>query len=281
VTGAPDTWLTEVIGRRVLSSDGTDVGRVADLSVRLGVPRPSVVRALVRRPRGEAHLLPAPAVRLVATHAEVSPGTDLAGLEVDARHLPLADDELLLARDVLDTQVVDLRGRHLSRVSDVRLRQVGDGLEVLAVDLGVPGLLRRLGLRVPGGRLELEWHHLHLTSPRGHVVQLNTDTAAFRRLDPSGLAELLSRLSTSRAVDVVRALEPARAAAALHHSHPRTGRRIVQGLSTAERSDLAAGASGDHARTIRRLGQHVSPLQARRYRRTEGWRVHRPPATGP
>lgn len=276
-----DLLLSEQIGRRLLTKDGHRLGRVADLTVRLGPDRPPVARVLVRS-RDVSALLP---------HDLLGPDlstdlTDLAGWAVDPRHLPLGHDELLLGRDVLDTQVVDLQGRHLSRVSDVLLHRAADGrLEVVAVDLGTAALLRRLGLGALGagtGVLGLEWKHLHLTSPRGHQVQLDADTAPFRRLDPRGLAELLARLSTASARDVVRAVQPDRAAAALHHSHPRTGRRIVEGLSGAEQRGLAAGASEEHARTLRRLGRRASPrVRPRpRYRRTEGWRVHRPTGGG-
>lgn len=247
-----DLLLTGEVGRRVTTS-GDRPGRVADLTVRLGPDRPPVLRALVRAGDATA-LVP---LGLVGQDRPL----DLSAWTVDPHRLPLAHDELLLARDVLDTQVVDLKGRRLSRVSDVLLRRdAGGGLEVVGVDLGTAGLLRRLGLGLLGagsGVLALDWRHLHLTSPRGHLVQLDTDAAPFRTLDPRGLAELLARLSTPRAIDVVRAVEPAHAEAALRHSHPRTRRRLVGSLTGVER-----------------------PAR-RRFRRTEGWRLHRPPGGGP
>ncbi|KRE96297.1 hypothetical protein ASG76_04520 [Nocardioides sp. Soil774] len=269
-----DLLLTDEVGRRVATAGGDRSGRVTDLTVRLRPDRPPVLRVLVRAGDVTA-LVPRDVV-------EQDRPLDLAAWGVDAHHLPLARDELLLARDVLDTQVVDLRGRRLSRVSDVLLRRdAGGGLEVVGVDLGTAGLLRRLGLGFVGrGVLALEWQHLHLTSPRGHLVQLDADAAPFRRLDPRGLAELLTRLSTPRALDVVRAVEPAHAAAALHQSHPRTGRRIVAGLSHAEQEGLVVEAADEHARTVRRLGRGGSPVARRRFRRTEGWRLHRPPGGG-
>ena len=273
------TLLSEEVGRRVTRGDGRPLGRLADLTVPLAPDRPRVRRLLVRTGRSTGYLLPASDVVRVADRLEVPAGADLAGLAVDPRRPPLAGDEVLLARDVMDTQVVDLGGHHLSRVSDVLLRWTDDGLEVDGVDLGVAGLLRRLGLgRLVGSSvLALDWSHLHLTSTRGHAVQLSADTARFRTLDAHGLAELLTRLSASRAADVIREVEPARAAAAIHHSHPRAGRRLVDALTSDEQARLVAGAADEHARTITRLGGPTSPVHHRRFRRTAGWRLHRPP----
>ena len=282
----PGTLLSHEVGRRVTSYDGSALGRVVDMTVSLGPDRPPVRRLLVRAGRSSGYLVPARDLEPVPDRRPgwvLRAGVDVAALRADPRHPPLEADEVLLARDVMDTQVVDLLGHHLSRVSDVLLEHPdADGdrhLEVVAVDLGTAGLLRRLGLgALAGGSVvALEWRHLHLTSTRGHAVQLTTDQAGFRRLDPHGLAELLTRLSTSRARDVIRAVDPAHAAAAIHHSHPHAGRRLVHALSGDERARLVAHAADEHARTITRLGRPTSPADQRRYRRTAGWRLHRPP----
>jgi hypothetical protein len=274
------------MGRRVTAYDGRALGRVVDMTVSLGPDRPPVRRLLVQAGRSSGYLVPALGLERVTDRQHgwvVRPGVDVDALRADPRHPLLEADEVLLARDVMDTQVVDLLGHHLSRVSDVLLDHgdaPGEGhLEVVAVDLGTAGLLRRLGLGPLAGAsvVALEWRHLHLTSTRGHAVQLTTDRAGFRRLDPHGLAELLTRLSTSRARDVIRAVDPARAAAAIHHSHPHMGRRLVHALTSDERARLVAHATDEHARTITRLGRSASPAHHRRYRRTAGWRLHRPP----
>ncbi len=60
----------------------------------------------------------------------------------------LDDDEILLVRDVLDTQIVDVVGQRLARVADVVLtRTADDRLELVGVEVGFGGVLRRLGLR--------------------------------------------------------------------------------------------------------------------------------------
>lgn len=149
-----------------------------------------------------------------------------------------------------------------------------------AVDLGAAGLVRRIGPRwLPAGppTVVVAWPDLHLTSRRGHQVQLSTETASFRRLDARGLAELFARLSPRKAADVVRALDPVRAVAALHRSHPHTGRRLFRALGPRERQRLREAVGGSQQATIAELDRRPPPLRGRRFLRTAGWRLHRPP----
>jgi sporulation protein YlmC with PRC-barrel domain len=273
--------LSDLRGLPVVAGTGRRVGRLADVTVRLGAERPRVHRLLVRDGRSTAYLVDAEDVVEIEADRIVI-GSDPEPVPSRPTQPPLQAAELLLARDVLDTQVVDLRGRRLSRVSEVLLgrRSSGD-LEVIGVDLGVAALLRRIGrrrgLHPPDAAALVAWPDLHLTSRRGHVTQLSADAAAFRRLDAHGLAALLARLSTPKAVDVIHATDPARSAAAIHHSHPHTGRRLVHALSPSDRRRLLASAERGHADTITELGRQGSPLRRHRFLRTAGWRLHRPP----
>jgi hypothetical protein len=179
----------------------------------------------------------------------------------------LEDRELLLARDVVDPQVVDLGGRRLSRVSDV---------------LMATGPSRARGDRCVGDRLKpvvVNWAELHLTSRRGHVVQLATATTAMHRFDASQLAELLPLLSTEKAADVVRTAHPAHSAAALHASHLELRRRLLNLLTPQELQRLVDAAPPALARLLADL--HASPAPTRRHLRTSGWRVRRPPKAPP
>jgi sporulation protein YlmC with PRC-barrel domain len=136
--------LSELVGRPVVAPDGRRVGKVADLTVGLGPPHPAVRRLLVRDRRRTAHLVGC-ADLAEDSSARVVLAADLDhAVRVDVARPRLDPGELLLAWDVLDTQVVDVRGHRLSRVSEVFLHRTGARLEVVAVDLGSAGLLRLL-----------------------------------------------------------------------------------------------------------------------------------------
>ena len=249
--------LSRQTGLPVVTAAGRPAGRLRDLTVRLESAHPTVHRLLVRGDHRTCWFVPWPEAMLTETGIRLTEGVDLTACAVDPGALPLESDELLLARDVLDTEVVDLEGHRLARVSDVLLlRRSDDLLEVVAVDVGLGALLRRTGLAVLARRsrpVGVDWGDLHLTSSRGHVVQLSTSTAGFRTLAAPDLAELLARLSAEKGADLLRTVGPERASAALAESHPFTEERLT-----------------------RALGRHRQGRRAR-FRRTEGWRVRRPP----
>ena len=282
--GYRSAGVSEPSPRAVRSSDGVRVGRVVDMTVLYDIAHPDVHRLGVGRGRRIRYLLPC---RLVQTYnaKEVRLPVDRMGLSAyaTAPDPNLEDRELLLAQDVLDTQVVDLVGRRLSRVSDVFIVAGHDGqFEVSGVDVGAGSLQRRMGFRRLEDRFRpvaMDWAELHLTSRRGHLVQLATADTALHRLDASELAELLPRLSADRAVDVVRTTHPAHSAAALHASHPELRRRLIHLLTPHELQRLLDAAPPALARLLAEL--HASPPPARRYLRTSGWSIRRPPKAPP
>lgn len=278
--------LSRETGQPVLTGDGTRVGKVVDMTVRLDVSHPLIHRLGIGSGRHLRHLVPWTLV-MAFDEREVRlnvPGPALDEYTVDDRDPALEDGELLLCRDVLDTEVVDLAGRRLSRVSDVFVVHRPDSrLEVAAVDVGVGSLLRRMGLGPVGSFLEpvaVDWDDLHLTSGRGHVVQLATATTGMHRLDDRGLAELLARLSTGKATDVIRTLGPARSARALHESHPVLRRRLLHSLTADEAQEVIDAAPPSAAGHLAET-RHPSNAPRRRLLRTAGWRVHRPPGHPP
>ncbi|HEY2762755.1 MAG TPA: hypothetical protein VGJ13_01860, partial [Pseudonocardiaceae bacterium] len=200
---------------------------------------------------------------------------------VQSGHLPLEDDELLLGRDVLDTQIVDVVGHRLSRVSDVLLGRLSDGrLEVAAVDVGFRAVLRRLGLRWLSEQFverAVDWRDLHLTSARGHDIHLATTAAAVHRLDADDLAELLTRLDLDSAAKVIKTVGPERAAGAVMRTRPEVGSRLLGALAPGDAVRVIDEMSQESDERYRRvLGSGTSGTR-RRFARLGGWRLHRPP----
>lgn len=274
-------WLSQETGQTVLAADGSLVGHVVDLSVRLdGHTGPRFVsRIMVQRRRAPAFLLPwTVIVDLGHSTVVLSDGFDPA--THSAAHA-LADDEILLVRDVLDTQIVDVVGRRLARVADVVLvRTAYAHLELVGVEVGFGGVLRRLGLtRVATHMADdvVAWAELHLTSERGHTVQLNTPLSAVHHLDESGLAALVDRLDTESAAEVLAITDPVVAAHVVNAADPLVGERVLRAMADDDVADIVGAMPAEHAGRWRAQLGRAPAFLGRRFLRSQVWprRRHR------
>jgi hypothetical protein len=273
------TTLTGLTGAPVCSNDGARWGQVADLTIRLGAEPPAVEHVLVDAGRGTRYLVPLAAVfGWPEPSFRVDGGPHEAWL-VRGDTPALQEDEILLGRDVLDTQIVDLSGQRVTRVSDIRLTWARDGsLVVDSLEVGLGAVLRRLGLKALAARLPLATLGLtdvHLTSARGHEVQLLTPSSAVHAANAVDLAHLLGRLEVAKAVDVIRSVGPERTADALATSQPIVGDRLVRAMppdvAVEVQRQLPTGADRTHPHLFGSTGP-----RGRRARRLAGWRTHRP-----
>jgi sporulation protein YlmC with PRC-barrel domain len=222
--------LSDLIRSDVVSSSDQRWGRLADVSVHLDRPGGATVDRLFIRHRG-VHLVTSCGEIDLATLATgtIRLLTDESPRAADHDRRPLAEDELLLRRDVLDTQIIDVKGSRVSRVGDVLLAVTDRRVTAVAVEVGGGSLIRRLGLRrLADARREqaVDWQDLHLTSDRGHLVQCRTTAALVHRLDAEQLAELVARLPSQHAVEILATVPPERAGRALELSHPHVRSRF-------------------------------------------------------
>lgn len=235
-------YLSRLLGVALFGSAGTRVGRFHDLVARLTqADTPIVTGGLVRRGRAELFLPVEQLSRLIPSGAHLS--TVQPNLTPFARRA----GEVLLGRDVMDSQVIDLRAPRIVRVNDVLIEQEGDEWRVTGVDIGMGALLRRLLPRAVRPRLaarQLAWNELELfagdvpggtVSPdHGRLAQLHpadiariADAAAARQateiiaaLDDDRAADTMEEMIDAKQADVIEQLDPARAADILEHMAP-------------------------------------------------------------
>lgn len=159
-------------------------------------------------------------------------GVTVADGEVVLSGEPPDRDLVWLRRAVLDRQVIDTAGWRVTRVADLLLH-VGDvAIEVVAVDLSLAGVLRRLGLRRLATRLRAHAvapRDVHLPHAAGAGLTLPVARAALHDLEAEAAAALLARLPVhvTHASDVHEQRPDVRAALA-RHVRRRTGRRRHQ-----------------------------------------------------
>lgn len=235
-----DLWLSEARGLAVLTADGRTAGRLVDVAASRWDDHPRISQLVFSRRREE--------LRRAAWSEVAAFGPDGAHLRPQAVIEPGAppEQDLLLCRDVLDAQVVDVAGKRVRRVSDVRLHRTADDLRVAGVDTGWRSIARRLGLPAGrGGATGIDWADVHLTGTHG--LRLGTRVAALRRLSPAQLSELVARLPPAHGADVLEAVGREHAASALSAARPRLGGKLVQAIEPEAAGEILTAMPIDDA----------------------------------
>jgi CBS domain-containing protein/sporulation protein YlmC with PRC-barrel domain len=248
--------LTELLGVPVYDSVGVRVGRVREVAL---CPQedPARVSAFVVRTANGDRLLPAAAV--AAARDVVHASTLESDWAVYAGHQGL----LLLGRDLLDQQIIDVHGRKVVRVNDVDLNEERENhhvvLRVGAVDVGSRGAVRRLlkGLmpvyplrrllaRIPEKAIPWEFVDLIETDP-ARRVKLKISHERLARLHPADLADIVEDLTPAEREAVFETLDDETAAEALEEVEPKVQQAIIRSLNSDRAADIVEEMDPDAA----------------------------------
>ncbi len=176
-----------------------------------------------------------------------------------AEPAPPERDSLYLVADLLDKQIVDVDGRKVVRINDLEIAHAGDSLRVVAADVGVAGLLRRLGLKSFGKRFTpaiyrrvprsmIAWDSVApIRDTNPSQVSLAVSESKLSRLHPSELADIIEDLSAREAAAVVRQLDDETAADAFEHLDPDVQRSLIEDIGTERAADIIEEMDADDA----------------------------------
>jgi magnesium transporter len=245
-------YLSQAIGRPVLDAVGEPLGKVDDLIVAVGDRYPPVTGLVVATDRRRIFMPWSQVARFDASGARLS--TD----KIDITKFQGREDEIQLRADLLDKQIVDIDGRKVVRVNDLRLDDVDGRLHLVAVDVGAAGLLRRLGIEGGYGILA---RNLHLPTPERYIdwedvdpvetsiasIKLRVPHAGLTELHPADLATIIDQLAPRDRAGVLAALDDEAAADAIEEMEPDTQVEVLEGLAPERAADILEEMSPDDA----------------------------------
>ncbi|HEX3555852.1 MAG TPA: CBS domain-containing protein [Thermoanaerobaculia bacterium] len=239
-------FLTSIMDRPVEGKAGEAIGRIEDVIVRMGDDRYPPISGLVVRDGPRRFFVSANLLQKLNGAARLSSST------VDLQPFARRSGEVLLRRDVLDHQLIDITGRRIVRVNDVQLTLVEGAYRVVGVDISPQALLRRLGPRAFAGRIVgrqiVDWtdvQYLASTAP----VQLKVSYDRLAELHPVDLARIVDALSYRESAEIVAALDEETAAETLEEVSDERVADLLEGMDQERAADIleemAPGAAAD------------------------------------
>ncbi|MDP9251073.1 MAG: CBS domain-containing protein [Chloroflexota bacterium] len=260
-------FLSQLIRQPVRDRDGETFGKVRDLIVALGEKYPPVTGVVVRVAGGRDIFLPWTDVDQVDES-----GARLHTASIDITTFRQRPHEIRLWLDLQDKQIVDVEGRKIVRVNDIQLAPVDGNLRLVAVDVGLGGILRRLGLAGPGERLAralgiepenyIEWEDVDPVESSVSSLKLRVPHAALGTLHPADVAHIVEQLAPRDRTGILAALDDERAADVLEELEaddqvdiledlpPEKAADILEEMGPDEAADLVADLSEERQREL-------------------------------
>jgi magnesium transporter len=252
LTSQTTFYLSQILGKKFISLHGDELGKIKDFYVDLTVwsgkesepLRPKVLAVKVKTVQKETiydfssfEIKKFKRTMRIICH-EVN--------EISTENLP---NRLWLVENILDKQIVDINGRKVVRVNDIRMVMIPSGTYALAVDVGIEGLLRRIGIDRP---IETMLGYLNFTIPGKLIlwddveavdfvnanIKLSTTSSKLNTLHPSDLADIIEELDKVTRASVFALLDDEKAADVLEELEPHAQIHLVESLPIEKVADV-------------------------------------------
>lgn len=252
-------YLSQMLGEPVIDANGEKIGSISDLAIQTGEVFPRITSL--------AFLGPGKTPFMISWRKYVSEFTeDGIILKVDRtaiRFSYLQPDEVLLARDLLNKQIVDTQGMKVVRVNDLKLSVSGSQLRLLGAEVGIRGLLRGLAPWVECAALAIckvfhkkldekiiAWNYMDLLDRDLSKVQLSVTHTRLDELHPADVADILEQLDPKQRANVFHHLDDARAGDAISEMEEEFQADVIGDLDDARASRLLGDMDPDDAADI-------------------------------
>ena len=263
MTSTVPFFLSRIIGAKVYDPTSKFVGIVKDLllSAELSSNQESIERPVVH---GISLKIDNQVNHFSFDHFEVAKKNRTLLVRCNKlEELPENKKEtsIPLAGLVLDKQIVDLNGRKVVRVNDVRLVTINNITYAIAVDVGIEGLLRRIGIVQPVKFLFslvkstvpskfISWDDMEAIDYSNLSIKLTSTYSKLNTLHPSDLADIIEDLDNRSRQSVFLALDEEMAADVLEEMEPKAQIKIIEGMSVEKMADVLEKMPANEAADI-------------------------------
>ncbi len=255
-------YLSGIIGKEAFGADGDAIGVIKDLLISAipsgqNDPNQQLVTGVRLRIRKVTKLYSFSTFRVVKAREMISVTCnqliELSNEEVE--------NGLLLVENILDKQIVDMNGRKLVRVNDVRLATLPTGTFAIAVDIGIEGLLRRIGIahfikrflsliKISIPTKFILWDDVQAIDHSNLNIRLSKSYSKLHTLHPSDIADILEDLGKKSSMSVFSALDEEKAADVLEELETHAQIHIVENLPVNKAADVLEKMPADEVADI-------------------------------
>jgi magnesium transporter len=252
-----EIFLSELVGKNILAPDGECIGKIRDFTVIRGDVFPLIEAFVISEQTGSRR------VKLAYEDIELfNRRFVLCRLQPDQVRLQeIKEKEIMAVKDIWDKQIVDINGAKIVRVNDIKVREIEGKLSLIAVDVGIRGLLRRLGLKKNDWSLWkklvfhipydlISWRFIQPLEDDITHLSLTVSTRDMQSLHPFEIADILTQIPPDNQEALINSLGIDTIAEAIPEMDEKHQKDLMERMDKGKAADIMEAMSPDDAADI-------------------------------
>lgn len=242
-------FLSKVLYKKVYDEFGESIGKLYDIYVTTEEGLPRAIAYKIKKD-GEMYNYEFKNINFYNDNGKLVVKCN------EAREIMLRKYSYLLSKHLLDRQIVDINGKKLVRVNDLRIAEIAGELRVIAVDTGIMALGRRLGaeklfkdaykfLKMKPADSLIMWDNVESLEMVNDNLKLSVPYKKLSKLHPADLADILEEMDINYRKKVFESLDENLAADTLEEIDPEIQADIIESLSQSKTSEVLDNMPND------------------------------------
>lgn len=247
-------YLSEALHRDIYDEYGDCIGKLTDIYVTTGDGYPKAIGYKVKK-GGEVYNYEFRSVEF---------NDDNGKMQINARGvkdiIPRAYS-YLLSKHLLDKQIVDVNGKKVVRVNNLRIASISSEIRVIAVETGILALSRRYGLdkvvkllckilkKRPNNKI-IMWDDVESLEMVEDSLKISVPYKKISELHPADIADILEEVDLKYRNKIFESLDKHLAADTLEEIDPEIQVDILETMNQSKVSDILNNMSNDEIADI-------------------------------
>lgn len=247
-------FLSNVLKKKVYDEYGDYIGKLWDIYVTTEDGLPRVIGYKIRKDHETCNY----EFRNISFYKD---NKNIAIKIVDAKEIIPRTYTYLLSKHLLDKEIVDINGKKVVRVNDLRLAEIAAEIRVVAVDVGSLARARRYGFETLLRAIYKMFKHTHedslVTWDNVESLEMVNDNLQIAvpyqklsKLHPADLADILENMDSSNRIKVFERLEENLAADTLEEIETEYQIDLLGALSEDKAAELLDNMPNDEIADI-------------------------------
>jgi CBS domain-containing protein len=264
MTSQTTFYLSQILGCTIRDDDGFELGKLIDIIIDFAVRKiddNESVRPIVTgvKIKGD-HNTVCFSISKFDIQRNLSKFDINCTIEEEI-HDNDVENHFLLKENIIRKQIVDLNGKKLVRAQDIRLVGISGNAYVIAVDISIEGMLRRLGIAKPFVNIIkffkrnstskfILWNDVEAVDYSNYNIKLSRVFSKLHTLHPSDLADIIEDLGKTSGSIVFSSLDDEKAADVLEELQTKAQVQIIENLTIEKAADVLEKMPANEAADI-------------------------------